>query len=154
MDAYAITFGALVALVLILGLLADDHVRQKLSLVLLGAWVTTNMAVEYLGFQHAMLVIPYLDLAAAILVALIGYLNRSRPALIVFVLYGLVLFTHVAMFTLHEQGTFTHYTLTGYLFLAQLLTVGASSAWLAVHRWAARSRERLRPVSARRTDLA
>lgn len=154
MDGYAIGFGLLVAAVLLAAMVSDDHVRQKLSLVMLGAWGTSNLAVASLGFQHAMLVIPYLDLAAAIVVAVTGYTSRSASALVVFLIYGAALFTHVAMFTLHEQGTFTHYTLTGYMFLAQLLTVGASSAWLAVRRWSDRSRERLRPFHARRPDLA
>lgn len=137
-------FAALVALMLLCVWLSKDHVHQKLGLLLLAAWAVSNVTVEYSGFEHAALVIPTLDAAIAILVAVLGYTHRSRTALIVFLLYVIVGAVHLGAFILRAQVTNLYYTVTGTLFLAQLAAVGASGAWLAVRAWFSAGRERLR----------
>lgn len=143
MDASTV-FGLLSTAVLVLALTSDFHVFQKLGLILLLAWATTNIAVEMLGFAQAPVVIPSLDAAFAIIVATIGYINRSRVALVVFLLYALVGSVHVGAFVLHKQATYGYYATLNVLFLAQLLTVGAASGRMAVCRWIAFGRQRFR----------
>jgi hypothetical protein len=143
-------FGLAVIAVLLLAWSSDDHVRQKLALLLLFAWASTNIAVDFMGFGHAPLVIPSLDAVAAILVALVGYTNRSALAAIIFILYAMVGLTHITAFVFHAQGTYNYYASLNVLFACQLIILGASSAWMGFHRWAVRGRERPRPHLARR----
>ena len=51
-------FGLAVMTMLACAWLSGDHVRQKLALLLLLAWASTNLAVNYLGFARAPLITP------------------------------------------------------------------------------------------------
>lgn len=133
MDAYALAFGIGVALVLFLAWTSGSHVHQKLSLLFLFAWSVSNVVVELVGFTDAPLLIPSLDAVMAILVAVLGYRYRNPTSIAIFTLYLLVGAVHVVAFILHLQGTYTYYATLNLLFLVQLLTVGGSSAWLALH---------------------
>lgn len=143
-------FGLVTAIVVLLSLASRSHVFQKIALLLLGAWATTNIAVELLGFVKAPLIVPSLDAVFAILVAAVGYANRSRIALFVFLLYALVGCEHVVAFVLRVQSTYWYYATLDVLFLAQLLIVGAASGWMALRHRTDRSYQRLRPHLARR----
>lgn len=129
---------------------SGDHVRQKLALLLMLDWAATNLAVNYLGFERAPLVMPSLDAFVAILVVLVGYAHKSRVSLVVFGIYGLVGLAHVAAFIFRTQGTYNYYATLNAEFASQLIVVGGSGAWMAFHRWTDWSRERLHPYSARR----
>ena len=143
MDAATI-FGALVILTVGSAWLSGNQVLQKLSLVLLAAWASTNLAVEALGFVRAPLIVPSMDAVFAIIVATIGYMNRSHIALVVFLLYAAVGSVHVGAFILHSQSTYSYYATLNILFLAQLLTVGATGAWVGIRHWTDRSHQRFR----------
>ncbi len=146
----ATMFGVAIVAVTLFAWSSDDHVRQKLALLLLFAWASTNIAVDFLGFGHAPLVIPSLDAVAAILVALVGYVNRSALAAIIFAIYAMVGLTHITAFVFHAQGTYNYYASLNTLFACQLIILGASSAWMVFHRWTDWGRERSRPHPARR----
>lgn len=142
-------FGIAVCVMLLIVWVSCDHVRQKLGLLLLFAWASTNLAVNTLGFERAPLLVPSMDAAIAIFVAMLGYTNRSRVAAVIFGIYVVVGATHVAAFVFHAQGTYNYYATLNVAFASQLIILGASSARLAFHRWTVRSRERLRPHIAR-----
>jgi hypothetical protein len=150
MENIGLVYGILVGLVMLLALGSHEHVHQKLSILFLGAWMTTNLAVDLMGFSHAPLLIPSIDAVVAIMVAAIGYANRSTIALAVFLLYVIVSGVHVGAFILHVQETYAYYATLNTIFLAQLLVVGGSSAWLAIRRRPDRRRQRVRPYPARR----
>ena len=144
-------YGLLVAATLLAAWASDSHVCQKLGLLLLFDWAATNLAVNYMGFEQAPLLVPTLDGIAAILVAMVGLRNGSRAALAVFCLYGLVGLVHVVGFASHNQGTYTYYAALNVLFLLQLITVGGTSAARITIRARVPGRDkRLRPDPARR----
>jgi len=129
---------------------SGDHVRQKLGLLLQGVWATTAIAVTYMGFERAPALFPYVHTVAFLIVAWLGFRNRSYVALVVFVIYGSLAVTDLVAIILREQGTYTYYATVNVLFVAQLLTVGGSSAWLAIRNWADRGDQRRGLVRARR----
>lgn len=128
-------FGLVCVITLLIAWASPSQVCQKLGLVLLAAWASSNVAVEVLGFLKAPVIIPSLDAAFAVVIATIGYLNRSRIALVVLLIYLLVGAVHVMAFILRTQSTYSYYATLNILFLAQLLTVGIAGARMAVsHR--------------------
>jgi hypothetical protein len=139
-----ILYGLIVALVLLISWASKSHVYQKIGLILLADWALCNLVVNALGFERAALVIPSLEALAAILVATLGYTNRNRVALVVFLLYAAIGFVWVASYVTRIQGTYTSYAVLNVLFLAQLLTVGGASAGRAISFWTDRSRQRAR----------
>lgn len=154
MDAFAIGFGALVGVVLLLTFLSHFHVYQKLGMLFLFAWAASNVMVNLMGFADAPLMIPSLDAVVAILIAILGFRSRSFVALQVFALYLLVGFVHVSAFILHRQGSYVYYATLNVLFLLQLLLVGAASARMALVHWTTRRAERARAHPPRRQGLA
>lgn len=153
MDLTPIFYGLAVAAILGLSWASKSHVYQKLALQLMAAWALSNVLVGALGFSRAPLVIPTLDAVIAILVATVGYTNRSRVALVVFLLYAVVGIVHVVGFVTHRQATYTYYAVLNVLFLAQLMAVGGASAWMAVRVWSDRSRQRARAYRPRWAGL-
>ncbi len=137
-------FGLLCAVVVLLALASDWHVYQKLAMVLMVAWASTNIAVELMGFDKAPVIIPSMDAVFALVVATIGYMNRSRIALVVFSWYGVVGSVWVGAYLMHAQSGWWCYATLDVLFLAQLLTVGAASAWMALRHWTAGRHKRAR----------
>lgn len=136
-------------MVLLLGLSTSDHVQQKLGFMLMAAWAASNLAVNYMGFEGASLIIPSLDGAMAILVALVGYKNRSMVALVVFCIYAIVGVVHIVAFAAGEQAAYDYYASLNILFAAQLLMVGTASAWMALRARLPRRRKRFRPYRSR-----
>lgn len=128
-----VVFGLAVGCVLLLAWASGSHVLQKLALLLLMAWAGTNLAVAFLGFERAPLVIPSIDAVIAVLVATTGYHAKSKAALFVFRLYAVVGLIHIGAYVLHMLVTNTYYAALNSVFLVQLLIVGATSAWVAVH---------------------
>lgn len=143
-------FGAGVGLTLLLSWWSRSHVMQKLALLLLAAWATSNVAVNLMGFDQAPMLIPSIDCAVALLVALVGFRNRSVIALAVFCLYVAVGLVHVVGFASYNQGTYTYYAILNVLFLLQLIIVGGSSARMAVRPRIYRRDKRLRLDPSRR----
>lgn len=87
---------------------------------------------------------------AAILVAMLGYRNRSMVALVVFLIYAIVGVVHILALVTHHEMTYRYYATLNVLFAVQLFVVGGSSAWIVVRTRVPRGRERLRPYPARR----
>jgi len=125
-------YGAGVAAVLLFAAASRVMVFQKLALVLMGAWMLSNLAFEIVGPNAFPLTFPTIEAGLAVVVATIGIANRSRIALGVFALYGLMIVTH----TVAIAGGFTHlYTYKAMInveFVGQLLVVGGPSAWMAL----------------------
>jgi hypothetical protein len=127
---------------------------QKLGLVLLAAYVGSNIAVGLFGFARAPLVLPSLHAVLALVVAVVGIRARSRIAANVFALYALMVGAEVGLFTIRAQGGYRYFATLNGIFAVQLLLVGGSGAWLAVRRWAASGGERPRPHPARGPRVA
>lgn len=142
-------FGLAVCAMLLLVWVSDDHVRQKLGLLLLFAWTGSNLTVNMMGFTHAPLVIPSLDAMVAVLVALIGYAHKSKLALAIFVIYAFVGTVHITALIMRAEMTYNYYAILNGAFALQLSILGASSAWHSLSRWTAWGGERLRPHPAR-----
>lgn len=138
-------YGGITGVVLLTSLTSASEALQKIALLLLTAWASTNASVHLLGFTDAPLLIPSIDVVVAMAVALVGYRYRSRIALVVFSLYLAVSALHVVAFVSRWEGGYAYYAALNALFLAQLISVGAPGAWLAIHRWVAARRERARP---------
>lgn len=138
-------YGLLVALVVGLAWLSHDHVIQKIALLLLLAWASTNVVVNFLGFSEAPLVNPSIDAVIAICVASVGYNTRSRLALVVFLLYVVVGAAWAVAWIGHEQDSRLLYDVLGVLFLSQLFAVGGVGGRLALRHWFASRRPRFRP---------
>lgn len=149
MDAPSI-FGLAVCATLLLSWASDNHVSQKLGLLLLFAWAGSNLAVNMMGFNRAPLVIPSLDALVAILVAVVGYAHKSKLALAIFVIYALVGAVHVTALIMRAEMTYNYYAILNGAFALQLSILGASGAWHSLSRWTAWGGERLRPYPARR----
>lgn len=145
----AAAYGLTVAAMMLCVWRSRAHVLQKLGFCLLADWALGNAIVQGMGYDHAPLMIPSLHGALAVLVAMVGYKHRSQVALVVFLCYALAGVVHVGAFVTHRQATYAYYATLNLLFLAQLVTVGATGARLAVRHWAAGSRQRPRAHPAR-----
>lgn len=149
MDGWTVFYGVISLAVVGIAWLSDDHAIQKIGMLLLFAWATTNVAVEFLGFQEAPILIPSIDAMVAILTAIIGYRTKSRVALVVFLLYVSVALIHVGAYMLRKEGVYTYYAILNLFFLAQLITVGGAGAWMALSRRSFVRGERARAGAAR-----
>lgn len=152
-------FGGLVAVTALLSWMSRDQVIQKLWFVLLMEWASTNLAVDYLGFDRAMLVIPPINGVLATVVATIGlshYRNRAglAAAVGVFAIYGAVGVTHVAAYATLTVGTNLHYATLNGLFFLQNLILGGIGGWLAVRHRSAGRRQRARADNPRGQGVA
>ncbi len=130
-------FGLIVAGSLLLAMLSNSHVLQKVGLLLLFAWAASNVAVDWLGFQRAPLLVPTIDAAVCLGIAGVGFKNRSNVSLAIVCLYVIVGVVHVMALALRMQETYTYYATLNLLFLAQLLILGGSGAWVAIRNRAA-----------------
>lgn len=130
-------FGIAVAATLLLTWASGFHIFQKVGLLLMLAWAVSNVAVDYMGFPRAPLLIPSLDGLVGILIAMVGFQAKSKTALAIVVLYAIVSVVHVIALVLRMQETYTYYAALNILFLAQLLVLGGSSGRLAVRNWSA-----------------
>lgn len=110
---------------------SHDHVLQKLSLLLLLAWAATNLIINCVGFERAPLVVPSIDAFVAVLVAVTGYHRKSWAAMCVFGIYAVIALVHISAFVLQMLTTYAYYAVLYSLFLAQIIIVGAASAWVA-----------------------
>lgn len=137
-------YGVIVVVVVALAWLGHDHVSQKLAILLLVAWASTNLVVNYFGFHGAAMINPSIDAVIALLVASLGFRNKSPLALGVFLLYGAVGATWVGAWLLHQQESRPLYDVLGALFLAQLSAVGGTSGGLALRHWLASRHPRFR----------
>lgn len=138
-------YGALVALVVGLAWIGHDHVHQKLALLLLVAWASTNFVVNYFGFSQAATINPSIDALIAVAVASLGFNWRSGLALMVFVIYGVVGAVWVIAWANHAQEARVTYDVLGVLFLTQTFAVGGMGGRLALRHWLASRRPRFRP---------
>ena len=107
------------------------HVLQKLGLLLLLAWATTNVVVATYGFERAPLYIATIHAGIACGIAWVGATNKSVTALVVFGLYALMAVVDIVALGTHEEATYGYYATLNIIFLAQLLFVGGNGAWLA-----------------------
>lgn len=144
MDPIAAIYGVCVSAALVIVLVSGSHVLQKIGLLLMIDWAASNLAVACLGFHRAPLMVPSLDAAICLGVALIGHKHRSNTALAIVCLYAIVGVVHVTALVLRMQETYTYYATLNLLFLAQLLILGGSGAWLAIRNRAPGGHQRPR----------
>lgn len=147
-------YGVLTVFAVLSAWASRNHVIQQVGLFLLCEWAFSNIGYALLGAHQAMLVIPSVNAVLATLCAIIGFKNKSRLALVVFILYGFVGVTHVLAFASRKDGTYAHYLALNVLFALQLLSVGGAGAWMAIRRWVPRRSERVGAHSPRRESLA
>lgn len=119
-------YGIVTLLVCLLAWAGGDHVHQKLSMLLLAAWSAGNIAVQWQGFERAPLLIPSLDAAVAIMVAVVGQRNRSEVGLAVFVLFLLTGLAWVVFFSNHTQSTYTCFATMNLLHLTRAAVIGGA----------------------------
>jgi hypothetical protein len=150
MDPIPFLYGLAVAAMLACVWLSRSPVLQKTGLLLMYAWALSNLAVDWLGFERAPLLVPSLDAIIAILIAITGYRSRSRLSLVVFGIYAIIGSIHVWALLTQMQETYTYYATLNLLFLSQLLILGGSGAWLALRSRAAGGHQRLGPYHPRR----
>lgn len=143
-------WGVCVASTLLLAWGSGNAAMQKLALLLLAAWALSNLALAFLGYRGEPLVVPSLDAVIAILVAMVGFNNRSRAALTVFLLYAVLGVVHIAAFTTNSLSEYGYYIAKNGLFLAQLMVVGGVSTAGLVRRWTGWRHQRLYPHPAGR----
>lgn len=125
-------FGASVVLTMVLAWASRDHVLIKLAAVLMGGCALSNLAVHLAGFDRAPMAIPSVEVVMSFIVCRIGWFNRSRVGLAVFVLYGLGIATWVGAIVTHTEGRYLTYFASNVIFGAKLLVVGGTSVALGL----------------------
>lgn len=152
-EFYAVTIPTMFGIgslgVVLLAWASGSHVHQKVALILLFAWCATMVSAAF-GLAGGNLTLPTIDALAAILVAWAGGGKFPSVAVVVFAVYGAVGIVHVGARIAHLHESYTYFATLGYLFLAQLITTGALSGWLAVRRWTAPGHQRFRLDPSRR----
>jgi uncharacterized membrane protein len=126
-----------------------DHVLQKVGIVLLGAWVGTNLAVSYFGFANAPIVIPMIHFICGAAVATSSYKRRTFAFELILLLYGLMVVFDLVSFPLRIEGTWTYYAVDNVIFGVQLLVAGATGAWMAIRNRPPARSQRSSPYGAR-----
>lgn len=120
-------YGFLTALTLFLAWRSGHHVLQKLALLLLLAWATSNCVIGLLGFSGGPYVIPAADATIAVMAAGLGLQNRSPAALIVVGLFLTEMAVHIVGFATMREGTYAYYLALNMIFLLQLGVVGGAA---------------------------
>ncbi len=121
---WILLYASVMAIVLLIAWQSGNHVIQKLSLLMLLAWVGANVFVECLGKPNAAYVLPVYDAIMAVLVAVLGYKNKSNPCLAVVLLFALEETIDVFSFSEHLDGTHLHYALLNGIFVLRMAVVG------------------------------
>lgn len=147
-------YGVAVIVCAALAWASGSHVVQKFALVLLAAWASSNVAVAALGFKGVPLCAPTIEALCAAVIAVVGYANRSRLALVVFGLYGAMLGTHLIAYVTETTDRRLYFVFINFLFILQLVSVGGCGAWLAIRFWGIAGRERLGALDSHRSWLA
>jgi hypothetical protein len=138
----AMLYGTAVAFVMLAAFVSRGQVLQKLSLVLLGAWTLTNLAFVAIGPNAFPLLYPTIEAGCAVVVATLGLANKSRIALGVFALYGVMIVTHLVAYVGGFTNLYAYRVAINASFLGQLLVVGGPSVWLALASGISRQRQR------------
>ncbi len=124
-------------------------ILQKLGFVLLTAFCSTNLAVEYFGFERATLIIPTIHLVLGTWVAIISFRKTSFASNVLLLSYACMVGFDLLSFPLRIEGTYAYYAVLNILFGAQLITVGTPGAWLAIRRGALSGGQRGGPLGSR-----
>lgn len=137
-----IMYGFLTLLMLLAVWASGAHVLQKLGLVLLVSWASSNVAQAILGFDGAPYVTPAIDAVLAIIVAMLGVKNRSHVALAVVAIFFVQAGVHIVGFVADTNSSYAYYLALNLLFLAQLVVVGGAGVARTMG-WIAGSPERV-----------
>lgn len=129
---WSMFYGALTLCTLLIAWASGEHVPQKLGLLMLASWASSNVAAAAFGYDGANYVTPALDAIMGVVVATMGIKNRSYAALLVLIILFLQVGVHIVGFLTRDHGTYTLYLVLNLLFLAQLATVGGVSAPFAI----------------------
>lgn len=143
-DPQLIFYGVLVSAATIMAWLSRDAVVQQLALLLLTAWALSNAALAAFGYAGEPYIVPSLDGAIAVAVAWVGYRNRSRPALVIFLLYAFLGGLHLAAWLTHREQSYAYYGAKNLVFIFQVITVGVVGGDYALRRWSLGRFERAR----------
>ena len=135
-------YGGLTVIMLLLAWASGQHVPQKLALLMLASWSTSNLAVSLLGFDGASYVTPAIDAALAVPTAALALNNRSWGAFWTLIMFLLQIAAHGVAFMANGQASYLLYLSLNLLFLAQVVMIGGISATLAVRRFAPVPRQR------------
>jgi hypothetical protein len=95
------------------------------------------------GYEREPYLVPTIDGVIAATVGYVGFTNRSRLAAGVFFLFALLGVLHVVAFIEGTTESYYYYAAKNGIFLAQVLTVGGSGAWMALRNGLASRGERL-----------
>jgi hypothetical protein len=143
-------YGSAVAFVVLAAMASRREVLQKLALVLLTAWALTNVAFAAIGPSAFPLAYPTIEAVMAYVVAMLGVARKSHIALGVFILYGLMIVTHLVAIVGGFTDLYAYKAAINASFIGQLLVVGVPSAWVALGRGLHSLRQRPRAVHVRR----
>lgn len=127
-------YGFATLLVLIAVWASGEHVLQKLGLLLLVSWASSNVAQAVLGFDGAPYVTPAIDAVLATVVAMLGIKNRSYIALAVVVIFFIQAGVHIVGFATNGNTSYAYYLSLNLLFLGQLAVVGGAGVARAMGR--------------------
>lgn len=127
-------YGFATLLVLLAVWASGQHVLQKLGLILLVSWASSNVAQAVLGFEGAPYVTPAIDAILAIIVAALGIKNHSYAAFGVVAIFFLQAGVHIVGFATNGNTSFTYYLALNLLFLGQLAVVGGAGVARAMGR--------------------
>lgn len=144
MSAFAqlMFFAIAVSVMIVAAWASKDHVVQKMSLLMLAAWAFSNIALAAVGYEREPLLVPSIDAVVAATVAYVGFVNRSRLAIVIFTLFALLACVHVVAFATYTTESYFYYLAKNAIFLTQVFIVGGFGAWVAI-------RTRLHPRSQR-----
>lgn len=117
-------YGALIGVVCLLAWFSGDTVIRRVSWLSLLGWALANIAVEWLGFAKAPLLLPTLDAVIAIGVGVLGYRNRSLLCFVIVLLYLAQETVAVAGFAMQRQSELWYFATQNGMFILRMLALG------------------------------
>ena len=135
---WAAFYGIMVCSAVLISAWSHHAATMKFAGLLMLSWVSSNAAVNYLGFHHAPDVIPEADAAIALVLGTIALSCRSCTGLLIFVMFVAEAAIDVMAWTMHTEGDYGYYAVLNVIFALQVLTVGVAGIVQGIRYWSSR----------------
>jgi hypothetical protein len=119
----------------------------KCGMILMVDWLVSNLAVGFLGFDRAPLIVPCIDAVAALCILSIAARAGCRTGYQIFALYVAGAVVHVTFYLIHAEGNRSYYEILNVLYALSVLLVGEAGVRHGLDRRDARRRDRARSTA-------
>lgn len=117
-------YAILVGSASLLGWLTRDMTIKKVSWLMLGGWAVANIAVQWLGYNEAPLIIPLVNAVVVVMIGAVGYRHSSALCYVLVLLYLFQESLAVAAFWTDNWKTRGYYGLQNGVFVLRMLALG------------------------------